>query len=73
MEGTRDPNKEKEMKLRCYCCGKPVFDEVVLATASADEVDRVFILLPEHKDRVEGGSTEIVTRVPGPFRTRKKK
>lgn len=56
------------MKLRCYCCGEPIFDEVALVTQSETEVDRVFVMLPEHSKRVDGGSSEMVLRAPGPFR-----
>lgn len=50
------------MKLRCYCCGTPIEGPVALVTQDTKEVDRVFVMLPEHKNRVDGGSNEVVER-----------
>lgn len=50
------------MKLHCYCCGERIGDAVALVTQAENSVDRVFVMLPEHSNRVDGGSCEIVAR-----------
>lgn len=52
------------MNLRCYCCGEAIqFDaRIALVSLRGDEVDRVFIMKPEHVTRVEDASTEVVRR-----------
>ena len=53
------------MKLRCYCCGEEVsggmFALVTLAMPDCP-VDRVFIFLLDHVERVDSGSSLTVAR-----------
>lgn len=50
-----------KVKLRCYCCGKPLGDTFSLVTLSENRVDRVFVMLPEHVAKVEDGRSILVT------------
>ena len=50
------------MKLRCYCCGDEVEEVIALVTMSESSVDRVFIMSPDHTDRVENITTVLVVR-----------
>ena len=57
------------MKLRCYCCGEPLTGEIALMTNSHDSVDRVFVLKPDHVERVDDTAKCLLvspstTRVP---------
>lgn len=54
------------MKLRCYCCGAEILDDMPIVLVSPDtrEVDRVFVMLAGHQNRVDGGSSEVVARKP---------
>lgn len=54
------------MKLRCYCCGTPIRGRIALVTQGDDgdrAVDRVFVMLPEHENRVDDPQSMIVQRV----------
>lgn len=41
------------MKFQCYCCGDEVGEVIALVTMSESSVDRVFVMKPEHTDRVD--------------------
>ncbi len=48
------------MNFRCYCCGEETGDEFALVSMSESTVDRVFIMKPEHVERVEEAHAVIV-------------
>jgi hypothetical protein len=54
------------MRLRCYCCGEPIGQTVALVTMQPDSADRVFVLLPEHVERLDDAAkSETCTRPSG--------
>jgi hypothetical protein len=55
------------VKLRCYCCGEPLAGLVALVTMSPLAVDRVFVVNPEHLDRLDDETTHsLLVVVQGP-------
>ncbi len=48
------------MKFQCYCCGEKVNGALALVTMSESSVDRVFVMKPEHTERVESINVTIV-------------
>jgi hypothetical protein len=48
------------VKLNCYCCGEPLGAAIALVTTSNLPVDRVFVLNPEHLERIDDESTHSV-------------
>ena len=42
----------KKLFYKCYCCGEQLGDTFVLVSYAKD-VDRVFLIKPEHADRAE--------------------
>jgi hypothetical protein len=40
------------LSYKCYCCGEPLGDAFVLVSYDK-EVDRVFLMKPEHADRAD--------------------
>jgi hypothetical protein len=55
-------NSAKRIQFRCYCCGGAIGARVALVTMQ-ETCDRVFIMSPEHAERVQG-EFEVVTRTP---------
>jgi hypothetical protein len=49
-----------QVTLRCYCCGEPISGEIALVTMSPTAVDRVFVALPEHIERFDDESTNVM-------------
>lgn len=56
------PAKMIEMKFQCYCCGEEVDGVIALITMSDRSVDRVFVMKPEHTERVEEVNVTLVER-----------
>lgn len=52
---------KRRPELRCYCCGEPVGERIALV-ALRHGCDRVFVLLPEHVDRVSDAVVKVLVR-----------
>lgn len=50
------------MRLQCYCCGEEVDGVIALITMSDSSVDRVFVMKPEHTERVDKVNVLLVER-----------
>lgn len=48
--------------LRCYCCGKDIGASFYLVSPGKSTVDRVFVMLPEHVERVEKPRIDVLVR-----------
>ncbi len=59
------------MKFQCYCCGEEVNGALALVTMSESSVDRVFVMKPEHTERVESINVTIVDERVQPEHTPK--
>jgi hypothetical protein len=52
-----------KIKFRCYCCGDPITGDIALVTMMAEPVDRVFVMAPDHVERL---SDDIFSTVATP-------
>jgi hypothetical protein len=51
------------MKLYCNCCGEPLGTTVALVSPSTLPVDRVFVVNPEHLERLDEMNESIIVTV----------
>lgn len=53
------------MKMQCYCCGDPLdlAKPFALVSLSGSGVDRVFVMKPEHTDRVNDAPAIVIVKV----------
>lgn len=54
------------MKMRCYCCGEAIPQGAAVALVFSGtedmQVDRTFLMLPEHVERLDYAVMELVHR-----------
>jgi len=58
------------MKPRCYCCGEQIKGKVALVSMSFDNVDRVFVMKPDHVVRVDDAVSLIVVPASNSYAAR---
>lgn len=49
-----EPRGERQLTLRCYCCGEPLNHKIAFVTMQIEGADRGFVMKPEHADRALG-------------------